>query len=156
MLREARVARMWKEGTTDEQWGARVALDLYPAHSQRLALFCAFVISLLTAMMGVRAIEMLVDQSVVAGAPGPQRGLFVHVDILVTALLLTGGADGIHKVVAAFTAFVEQTKDNVREVRRTPVGAVRGAPHPLRALVDGLGRMPMAAGGGPPVSKGPQ
>lgn len=104
-----------REGTTDEQWRAKASLDAYTAHSQRLAFLIAFIIALLISMMGVRAIEMLVGDNLVASAPPFQRNLFVRVDILVTALLLTGGAEGIHKIVNAFTTFMESTKQKLKE-----------------------------------------
>jgi hypothetical protein len=38
-----------------------------------------------------------------------QRGFFFTVDALLTALLLSGGADGVHSVVNAVTTFFDAT-----------------------------------------------
>src|SRR5690606_12224075 len=86
-------------------------------------------IALLISMMGIRAIEMLVSEGVVSAAPLAQQALFVRVDVLLTALLLAGGADGIHKVVLAFTSFMETTKERLddRDQARRP-GAVPANP----------------------------
>jgi hypothetical protein len=113
--RESDMQMAMDQGTVDEQWRARTDLDSYRADSQRLAFALAFVISLLISMMGVRAIEMLVGQNLLAGAPAEQRTLFVRVDVLVTSLLLTGGAEGIHKVVNAFTTFLDSTQERMKK-----------------------------------------
>lgn len=113
--RESDMQMAMDQGTVDEQWRARTDLDSYRADSQRLAFALAFVISLLISMMGVRAIEMLVGQNLLAAAPAEQRTLFVRVDVLVTSLLLTGGAEGIHKVVNAFTTFLDSTQERMKK-----------------------------------------
>jgi hypothetical protein len=108
--------------TLEQQWDARHRLDLYLTRTQRYAFLVAFIIALLISMMGVRAIEMLVSEGVVRGAPLAQQALFVRVDVVLTALLLAGGADGIHKVVLAFTSFMETTKERLddRDLARRP------------------------------------
>jgi len=90
-------------------------MEEFATRTQRIAVGAAFLVSLLISMMGVRAIEMLVDPQLVASIPAAQRNLFVRVDIVITALLLTGGAEGIHKVVSAFTTFMEATKSRLEE-----------------------------------------
>jgi hypothetical protein len=109
------------KGNAQQQWDARNRLDAYTSSSKRWAFLVAFVMSLLVALMGVRAIEMLVQQDAVASIPTSQQSLFVWVDVWVTALLLTGGAEGIHKVVNAFTTFIDGTKQKMTD-QRNPSG----------------------------------
>ncbi len=111
---DAEVGLAKDKGDMDAKWSAKRQRDAYAADSQRLAFLVAFFLSLLISMMGVRAIEMLVGPTVVADAPTVQQRLFVRVDILVTALLLTGGAEGIHKVVNAFTTYMETTREKMK------------------------------------------
>lgn len=95
-------------------WAAQGRMAAYRAQSQRMAFFTSVVLALVVSMMGIRAIEMLVQAGTIQGFQDEgQRSLFVWVDIMVTALLLAGGADGIHKVIDAFTTFLDRTKQRV-------------------------------------------
>lgn len=107
-----RLAR--EKGDVEGKRTAKKQRQAYNSDSQRLAFLIAFFLSLLVSMTGVRAIEMLVGPTVVASAPLAQQRLFVRVDIVVTALLLAGGAEGIHKVVNAFTTFMETTREKMK------------------------------------------
>jgi hypothetical protein len=111
---DAEVGLAKEKGDIGAKWSAEQQRDAYSADTQRLAFLVAFVLSLLISMMGVRAIEMLVGPTMVANAPTVQQRLFVRVDILVTTLLLTGGAEGIHKVVNAFTTYMETTRKKMK------------------------------------------
>lgn len=115
--REAGMQQAMEQGTIDEQWRARTDLDAYRVDTQRTAFALAFVISLLISTMGVRAIEMLVGPDLLPRAAAEQRLMFVRVDVFVTSLLLTGGAEGIHKVVNAFTTFMDSTQDRMKKVQ---------------------------------------
>lgn len=112
--REGEMEMAMDRGAVDDQWRAKSDLESYRADTQRLAFALGFIISLLISMMGVRAIEMLVGPDVLGSASPEQRILFVRVDIFVTSLLLTGGAEGIHKVVNAFTTFLDSTQERMK------------------------------------------
>jgi len=36
-------------------------------------------------------------------------------DVLLTGAVISGGADGIHKIVAIFTSFADSTKNKLKE-----------------------------------------
>jgi hypothetical protein len=111
-----------KEGRPADPWAAQAEANSYRAQSQRLAFYTGLAIALFIALMGIRAIEMLVQRDVILGFPAWQQSVFFWVDISVTALLLAGGAEGIHRVVDAFTSFIDPEKD-----RPVPAPAPAGA-----------------------------
>lgn len=114
-VRRQAMRRAMKGDDVDAQWAAKSACERYTIESQKIAFLISFVLAVLVSMMGIRAIEMLVSDDLVPTSPLAQQRLFVWVDVLVTALLLTGGAEGIHKVVNAFTTFLELTQKNLRQ-----------------------------------------
>jgi hypothetical protein len=87
---------------------ASAALDDYRATTQRYAFGVSLVVSVLVSIAGVRAlgqfVALAVPPTVLAGA---QKGFFESLDVALTALLLSGGADGIHSIVNAVTSFFE-------------------------------------------------
>jgi hypothetical protein len=113
--RKARLARQLRleaAGEAADAWAARVDLDRYRSETQRVAFYAAIGISVLVALMGIRAVEMLVQPGAVAeGFPVWQQSTFFWTDVALTALLLAGGADGIHRVVQTFTSFLESTRE---------------------------------------------
>jgi uncharacterized protein YacL len=82
----------------------------YRAETQHWAFPISFIIGLLIASFGVRVIEQFVippDASAPNG-PGENQLWWFHVaDIILTAALLAGGADPIHKLMDAFRKFME-------------------------------------------------
>lgn len=71
------------------------------------------------ALSGVQALAVFLDPAAVGKdgiciadsicAGSVQTKLFMTVDILLTAALLGGGADGIHKIINAFTSYSDAT-----------------------------------------------
>lgn len=117
------IARQGGGDARANPWAAKARLAAYRAQSQRLAFLTAGVLALVVSLMGVRAVEMIVEPGAVAGfTHRGQQTLFVGMDILITGLLLAGGADGIHKVVDAFTTFLDSTRQRVK-VAGLPLGA---------------------------------
>jgi hypothetical protein len=103
----------------------------YKATSQRLSFLVSFVISLVVAMSGVRAMEMLVvPESIKHFGSAAQTTLFVWTDVFLTATLLAGGADGLHKIVSAFTSFLDSTKQRTSGVEPTAPQAPPPNPPP--------------------------
>jgi hypothetical protein len=117
----------------------------YKALSQRLSFLVAFIVSLVVAMSGVRAIEMLVvKDSVRAFGSSSQQQLFVWADVFLTATLLAGGADGLHKIVSTFTAFLDSTKQRTTGVSATAPQAPPPPPPANRPQQDPAAQNPPA------------
>lgn len=89
----------------------RGTLTAYKAQSQRMAFLISLVLATALTMAGVRAIAPLLDPATTLAA-GQLRALS-FLDIGLTALLLAGGADGIHKIVSTFTTYMDATKAKV-------------------------------------------
>jgi hypothetical protein len=104
----------------DEAWRAYQELNAYVAVSQRLAFLTAIVFGFLVSIVGVRAMEMLMEAGAVVAQPVSQRDWFIGVDIALTSLLLAGGADGIHRLVITFQAFVTSTRERLRDEPTAP------------------------------------
>ena len=82
---------------------AQLNLNRYKLDTRRLSFIVSLMLALVAGLVGVRAISPLVD----AGAQGLW---FRRFDIVITGLLLAGGADGIHKIVTTFTTFLDSTR----------------------------------------------
>lgn len=108
--RQAAVQRLISDGKSaidPELKRAQDALIEYKTETQRWALPTSFIIGLLLASFGVRVIDQFVDANAL-GAPGANQLWWFHVtDIVLTAALLAGGADPIHKLMDAFRKFME-------------------------------------------------
>lgn len=85
---------------------ARRVLEMYRDQTQTLSFITSVTLSAVAAMAGVRAIAPLVQ-----GAP--TTGVFYAFDVAITALLLAGGADGLHQIVTTFTDFLESSKSKM-------------------------------------------
>ena len=87
-------------------------LDEYRGATQRYAFAASLTLSVLVSMAGVRALgsfvaaEKLKDQTFTDGS---QYLFFLCVDVVLSAALLAGGADGIHSLVNAATSFFDST-----------------------------------------------
>lgn len=65
-------------------------------HKRRVAMMASMVLSLAVSVVGVRLLAQMADMP----PPNPvQRRSFDVVDIILTSLLLSGGADGLHQIV---------------------------------------------------------
>ena len=93
------------ENATDpvSKVNAQRAVEIYRDQTQTLSFITSVTISAVAAMSGVRAIAPLVQNA-------PNIGVFSGFDIAVTALLLAGGADGMHQIITTFTDFIDSTK----------------------------------------------
>lgn len=95
---------------------ARLAQDQYKRQTQRLAFTVSLTLAVFAGLVGVRAIEPLMDLSA-QGAPAlaaAQTLWLFRFDVLITGLLLAGGADGIHQIVTTFTTFLDTTKQRTQ------------------------------------------
>lgn len=69
----------------------------------------------MVALASVRFMAPLVDFELAAWVPF-QLFLFHSLDVLLTAALLAGGANGVHQIIAVFADFTAQTRKNVTTV----------------------------------------
>ena len=85
------------------------ALDEYRGVTQQCAFAISLLLSLLVSISGVRAIQPFLADNALKVLETNQRGFFFTVDVLLTALVLSGGADGVHSIVNAVTSFFDAT-----------------------------------------------
>jgi hypothetical protein len=86
----------------------------YKSRTQRIAFLAGTTIGVVIAALGIRSLELLVDPAVFSALPEAQRRLFNVADVLLTGAILGGGADGLHKLVSAFTNFVDSTAQQAK------------------------------------------
>jgi len=89
-------------------------LSSYKADTRRVAVVGMLALGILISVVGVRALELLLDADAFRGLSGIQRGAFEPLDVLVTGALLGGGSDGIHKLVKVFTDFLDATSKRIK------------------------------------------
>ncbi len=127
---------------------AQQAVDFYRLETQRLAFLISAALAIVAAVVGLRIIQPLLDPSAVqrladpvnaariVGQPAPD-GVSVQaaqtqwfwlssLDVVLTGLLIAGGADGIHQVITTFTTFLDSTRDRAA----TLGGPAPAAPQP--------------------------
>jgi hypothetical protein len=98
----------------EERQGRRGALAAHRDTTRCIALLSSLTLGVLLSALGVRVLEQLVDADMLAALAEWQQRSFAVLDVLVTGALLAGGADGLHKVVSAFTTFMEQSSQRIR------------------------------------------
>ncbi|MDB4950923.1 MAG: hypothetical protein JWM27_3572 [Gemmatimonadetes bacterium] len=149
--------------TGDGRVDAQRALDFYRLETQRLAFAMSFTLSVLTALVGLRAIEPLMAQGVVESLTKthPSQQLWFHrIDIVITALLMAGGADGMHQIVTTFSSFLSSTKDRAASPAAAPPTGAGGAavpsqtqaPMPAASVHQNLATQAAVAAGQAPIS----
>lgn len=90
------------------------ALDEYRGKTQKYAFAISLTLSILTAMVGLRALGPFLDIAKFHTASHPQQLYFLSLDVALSAALLAGGADAIHSVVNAFTTFFDATAQKAK------------------------------------------
>jgi hypothetical protein len=88
---------------------AATELSSYRGQTERYAFVISFTISLVASLAGIRALSPFLKSDALTGLGAQQHALFMGFDVLLTAALLAGGADGLHSVVTAFTSFFDAT-----------------------------------------------
>ena len=79
-----------------------------------VTLLASVTLGVLVSALGLRALEHLVDADMLAALAHWQHVGFMVLDVTITGALLAGGAEGLHKVMAAFTTFMEQSSRRMR------------------------------------------
>lgn len=117
----ANYVKLAREGGDEAQiFKVEKELVNYQGETARYAFLSAMALSLFIAVCGVRVIEPLTNvaeveqtwQASLFGFPVQAIGFRV-VDIFLTAGMLAGGANGIHKVLSLFLDFVDRSKDRI-------------------------------------------
>jgi hypothetical protein len=88
-------------------------LTVYTGLTQRYAFITGLILGLVAALAGVSALMPFVAKDALNTLPAAQHALFAGFDIVLTAALLAGGADGLHSVISAFTSFFGATAQRV-------------------------------------------
>ncbi len=84
----------------------------YKGETQKKAFTASVCVGIVISALGIRALQMFVDADAFYELSDLQQNLFHVVDVIITGAMLGGGADGIHKVIAAFTTFMDSVKKN--------------------------------------------
>ena len=82
----------------------------YKAQTQRIAFLANFLLGTIVSALGIRAIGMFVDPEAFKALSDLHQRLFNTFDVVLTAALLGGGADGLHKLVSVFTSWMDKAK----------------------------------------------
>jgi hypothetical protein len=89
-------------------------LHFYQAITARISLWTGFMFGLLVSISGVRALNSLMTSPI-----GDTQGmLFQGVDIVLTAALISGGSEGIHKIMTVYKSFMEGSEKRIKERER--------------------------------------
>jgi len=91
------------------------ALTRYRGQTQQYAYTASILMGLGAAIVGIRALYPLLADQKFIGVPGEQKTAFFVVDVFLSAVLLAGGADGIHSIVTTFTGYFDATGEQMRK-----------------------------------------
>src|SRR5687768_11416278 len=89
-------------------------LAMYKVQTMRIAMIVSFSLAFFAALVGVRAVAPLLDLSAAGTLSAGQALWFFRFDVVLTALLIAGGAEGMHQIVSTFTDFLEKTRGNLQ------------------------------------------
>ena len=76
-----------------------------------MAMYLGYVLGFIISMIGIRALEPLVDSGTFQNLGEVQQNMFRMVDIFITGGLLAGGSDGIHKITEILRDFRLKAQD---------------------------------------------
>jgi hypothetical protein len=89
-------------------------LSLHRSETRGLAFLAGLALGTIVSAAGVRALQPLIDTQQFTSLSSMQRDALAGIDVVVTAALLAGGSDGLHRFVSVFTAFFDRTKEKVK------------------------------------------
>ena len=98
---------------------AEAAFQQYKGKTQQYAFGASLSFSLAAAYVGVRALWPFVDHVSFEKLGSHQQWMFLVVDVVLSAALLAGGADGIHSVINSFTTFFDTTAQKAQQSANT-------------------------------------
>lgn len=83
----------------------------YRAKSRFIALWIGLVIGIMVAMVGVRILGNIVDETSLTDR---SHGLFTLVDVLITGSVLAGGSDSINKVMKVYNNLMNRAANKAK------------------------------------------
>jgi hypothetical protein len=89
-------------------------LDEYRGETQKYAFGVSMTLSILTAIVGVRALGPFLDVTKFHTTSHAQQFYFLCLDVALSASLLSGGADALHSIVNAVTTFFDSTAQKAK------------------------------------------
>jgi hypothetical protein len=97
---------------------AKDDLTKYKGTTQRYAFATSLTLGLAIGIAGVRSLWPLLDTTKFNSLSTTQQHYFLVADLVLTAALLAGGADGIHSVVEAFTSYFDVSAKKTQQAAR--------------------------------------
>jgi hypothetical protein len=82
----------------------------FSTETRGITFLASFIGGTLLAMAGVRIISAFLADDAEYAMGGIQRDIFLSIDVIITGLVLAGGADGLHKLVTLGTTFLDNQK----------------------------------------------
>lgn len=98
------------------------SLTDYRVQTQRIALRAGVVLGLLISAIGVRTLDIFVAMPPSGSLP---HFLFTVIDLTVTAGMIGGGSDAVHKLMKAVTGFLDATRSAQAKLTTGDPGALR-------------------------------
>jgi hypothetical protein len=95
----------------------------YKAETRKIALWTGLFVGMLISAVGIRGLETLIALKNFPPGQTPllynqQIFVFHSLDTLLTGGLIAGGSDGIHKIMRVFTAFFDETRNQIKDSPR--------------------------------------
>jgi hypothetical protein len=89
-------------------------LTLHKSETRELAFLAGLALGTVVSAAGVRSLQPLIDTQQFTSLSSLQRNTLAGIDVVMTAALLAGGSDGLHRIVSMFTTFFDRTKEKVK------------------------------------------
>jgi hypothetical protein len=86
-------------------------LSVYKKKTKNMALGLGLLIGFVFALIGVRSLSAMMEYENLVGV---QAGLFNIFDLVITAGVIAGGSDAIHKLVSVFTDGFDSTRAMIK------------------------------------------
>jgi hypothetical protein len=90
-------------------------LTLHKSETRELAFLAGLALGTVVSAAGVRSLQPLIDTQQFIALSSLQRNALAGIDVVMTAALLAGGSDGLHRIISIFTTFFDRTKEKVKE-----------------------------------------
>ncbi|HUA93379.1 MAG TPA: hypothetical protein VL991_12475 [Terracidiphilus sp.] len=88
------------------------SLNQYKGNTKKVAFLLAFLLSLVAALAGVRALGPFLADDKLTGLTAAQQHLFWGYDVFLTSVLLPGGADLVHTIFNAFSSVFNKVQQS--------------------------------------------
>jgi hypothetical protein len=92
-------------------WEKRHVLHLYKVQTAGVSFICGLIAGVVIALAGARALSPLLVELPATGSP--QALVVTIVDVVITAGLIGGGSDGVHKLVSVITDYLDAVRGKV-------------------------------------------